>query len=98
MKTRPQHQQRKMQSEQQLLINGEYSRNGYEVWMDGRLVYAAGNHVQDSTQPARGKEDRLPLRTLRKFCIRTTREIATERRGIFAGVERVKEECEPCLP
>ena len=39
--------------------------------------------------------DRLPLRTLRKFCIKTTREIAVERRGIFAGVERVKENSEP---
>jgi hypothetical protein len=73
-------------------VRGEYSRHGYEVWMGGRLVYAAGNHVQDSTQPATRKEDRLPLRTIRKFCFKTTREIAVERGGVFAGVERVTEE------
>jgi hypothetical protein len=76
-------------------VHGEYSRNGYEVWIGGRAVYAAGNHVHDSTQPAMRARDRLPLRTLRKFCIKTTREIAVERRGIFAGVERVKENSEP---
>jgi hypothetical protein len=95
MKTRPQHQQLKTQSEEQLLINGEYNRNGYEVWMDGRLIYAAGNHVQDSNQPALCKADRLPLRTLRQFCIRTAREIAAGRGGQFGGVERVKEESDP---
>jgi len=74
------------------VIHGEYSRLGYEVWMAGRVVYSAGNHVHDSTQPATCREDRLPLRTIRKFCQRTTREIAVERGGIFAGVERVTEE------
>ena len=71
------------------------SRNGYELWIGGRVVYAAGNHVHDSTQPAMRKEDRLPLRTIRKFCNRTTREIARERGGVFAGVERVGEDSEP---
>ena len=91
MKT-PLHQQPNNQTRQQPVIHGEYSRNGYEVWIGGRAVYAAGNHVHDSTQPAMCQQDRLPLRTIRKFCIRTTREIAAERRGIFAGVERVKED------
>jgi len=74
------------------LVHAEYSGNGYEVWMGERLVYEASNHVHDSTQPARCKEDRLPLQTIRKFCIQTTREIAVEQGGIFAGVERVTAE------
>jgi hypothetical protein len=73
------------------LVFGEYNRDGYEVWMDGRPVYAAGNHVHDSTQPAVCKEDRLPLRDIRKFCHRTAREIAAERGGLFAGAKRAKE-------
>jgi hypothetical protein len=74
------------------VIHGEYSRDGYEVWIGSRLVYTAGNHVRDSTQLAMCEEDRLPLRTIRKFCIKTTREMAAERREVFAGVERVAEE------
>jgi hypothetical protein len=85
----------KNRTKQPPVIHGEYSRNGYEVWNNGRLVYAAGNHVHDSTQPAMCEEDRLPLRTIRKFCIKTAREIAAERRGSFAGVERVGEDSEP---
>jgi hypothetical protein len=76
-------------------VHGEYSGSGYEVWMGVRVVYSAGNHVHDSTQPAMRKEDRLPLHTVRKFCIKTTREIAEEHRGIFAGVERENEDSEP---
>ncbi len=53
------------------LVHGEYSSNGYEVWVGGRVVYSAGNHVHDSTQPARCEEDRLPLRPICKFCIET---------------------------
>jgi hypothetical protein len=74
------------------LVYGQYNSNGYEVWIGGRVVYSAGNHVHDSTQPAMCEEDRLPLPTIRRFCNRTTREIAVERRGIFAGVARVREE------
>lgn len=64
----------------------------------GQIVptgHPAGNHAHDSTQPAMCAKDRLPLRTIRKFCIETTREIAVERRGFFAGVERVREDSEP---
>lgn len=75
------------------LVHGEYSGNGYEVWVGGQVVYSAGNHVHDSTQPALCEEDRLPLSTIRQFCNRTTREIASERGGILGGVEWV-----PALP
>jgi hypothetical protein len=74
------------------MVRGEYNRNGYEVWIAGRIVYTAGNHAQDSSQPARYDEDRLPLKTIRQFCIKTAREIAAERHARFAGVERVKAE------
>ena len=77
------------------LVHGEYGRNGYEVWIGSRVVYSAGNHVRDSIQPAMCGEDRLPLHTIRKFCIKTTREIAAERGGRFAGVEQVEEDSEP---
>ena len=77
--------------QQQPAVHGEYNRNGYDVWVGGRLVYAAGNHVQDSTQYATCEPDRLPLKAIRKFCIQTAREIAAERGGRFAGVERVTE-------
>jgi len=74
------------------VVRGEYNRNGYEVWSDGQHVYSAGNHVQDSTQPALREQDRLPLKTIRRFCIKTAREFATEHRGRFVGVERVTED------
>ena len=74
------------------VVRGEYNRNGYAVWFGDRLVYSAGNHVQDSTQPALCREDRLPLKTIRQFCVKTAHEIAAERNGCFAGVERLAEE------
>lgn len=77
------------------VVRGEYNRNGYDTWIDDRLVYAAGNHVHESSQYATCERDRLPLRTIRRFCIKTTREVAAERNGIFAGVERVTEDGEP---
>ena len=74
------------------VVRGEYNRNGYEVWSDGQHVHSAGNHVQDSSQCALYDQDRLSLQTIRRFCINTAREIATEHRGRFAGVERVTED------
>lgn len=74
------------------VVYGQYNRNGYEIWIGGRPVYSAGNHVQDSGQPALCKLDRLPLTAIRQFCIKTAREIAEEDHGQFAGVERVTED------
>ena len=73
------------------VVYGEYGRNGYEVWIGDQLAYAGGNHKQDSIQPARCRELCEPLRRLRQFCIKTTREIAGEG-GYFGGVERVPED------
>ena len=77
------------------VVRGEYNRNGYEVWVDNRLDHTAGNHIQDSSQPALCKQDRLPLKTIRQFCIKTAREITAENHGRFAGVGRVTEDCKP---
>jgi hypothetical protein len=73
-------------------VHGEYNHDVYEIWCGGRVVYSAGNHAQDWTQPATGKQDRLPLRTIRRFCIKTAQEVAEEQNGTFGGVERVPEE------
>ncbi len=73
----------------QAVVSGEYSRYGYDVWVDHRIVYTALNHRRDSQQLAMCEQDRLSLRELRRFCQRTAREIAEERGGIFAGVERI---------
>jgi len=78
------------------LVHGEYSGNGYAVWIGRRMVYAAGNHVLDSTQPATSKKDCLQLKTIRQFCQRTAKEIAAENGGRFVGVERMTE-AENCL-
>lgn len=74
-----------------VVISGEYSRHGYDVWADHRIVYTALNHRCDSQQSATCEQDRLSLRELRRFCQRTAREIAEECGGRFVGVERVAE-------
>ena len=74
-----------------VIVSGEYSRYGYHVWAGSRIVYTALNHRCDSQQAAMCEQDRLSLRKLRQFCQRTTREIAKECGGLFAGVERVAE-------
>jgi hypothetical protein len=73
-------------------VRGEYNQDGYAIWCGGRVVYSAGNHVQDSTQCATTKQDRLPLKTIRRFCIKTAHEIAEERNGTFGGVQRVEDQ------
>ena len=77
---------------QQPPVHGTYNRNGYEIWCAGRVVYSTGNHVHDSTQCATSKRDRLPLKTIRRFCIKTAHEIAEERNATFGGVERVEDD------
>ena len=72
-------------------IQGHYNHQGYEIWCGGQVVYSAGNHVHDSSQPAATNKDRLPLKTIRQFCIKTAREFAREYHGHFGRVERVQE-------
>lgn len=74
-------------------VTGEYNQHGYAVLLcrpDGvRTVYSAGNNPRDSQQHAPAG---IGMRQLRGFCIRTCREIATERHAAYGGVTRVTEE------
>jgi hypothetical protein len=74
-----------------VVVSGEYSRYGYDIWVDHRIVYTALNHRYDSQQSARCEQDRLSLRELRRYCHQTACEISGECGGIYAGVERVAE-------
>lgn len=75
-------------------VTGEYGRCGYAVFVSSgrgtRAVYTAGNNPSDSQ--ARPDGAALGLRTLRRFCVRTCREIAAERRARYGGVSRIHEE------
>ena len=76
-----------------VFVTGEYSACGYAVFLcqstGVSTVYTAGNDPQDSqvATPAG-----VGLRQMRRFCLRTCREIAGERRARFGGVSRVSEE------
>ena len=70
---------------------GEHDLSGYEVLVleGGRTVhnYSAGNHRQDSTQPAPiGSPEALTLAEIQKMCQKTTREMATEHGAKYGGV------------
>ena len=75
------------------VITGEYSRYGYTVVLSSpageRVVYSAGNHPRDSQAIG---SDRLSLRQIRAYCIKTCREIAAERHAQYGDVMRVPEE------
>ena len=77
------------------VVTGEYDRSGYEVWLwdarGARKVYSAGNNPFDSQ--AAGVPG-LPLREVRRFCLRTCREIAGERKVAVGGVFRREEKQE----
>ena len=68
-------------------VTGEYNRDGYTVSVDGEEVYQAGNSPDESTSWAKDEEG-LNLRTLRRYCIQTSKEFAVERSGVFVGVQR----------
>jgi hypothetical protein len=71
------------------VVTGEYSEHGYTVFLNDSPVYSAGNHAQDSTASASpGSSDAVPSSRLRDYCVRTCREIATERNAQFDGVVR----------
>jgi hypothetical protein len=72
---------------------GEYSLEGYEVSViQGTRTaahYAAGNHKQDSTVRAEpGSLEALSLAQLRRFCQKTTKEMADEHQAVYGGVEK----------
>jgi hypothetical protein len=74
-------------------ITGFYDRTGYTVCVDMVNVYSAGNLAADSAViVAPWTSYALPLRTIRRYCLRVAKEIAREKRGIFTGIERQEEE------
>jgi hypothetical protein len=75
------------------IVAGEYSSCGYTVLLCSttgvRTLYTAGNHPQDSQAVT---PNGVGLSRIRRFCIRTCREIAGEHGVRFGGVSRVLEE------
>ena len=76
---------------------GYYNRDGYRIERPddhgGRILYEAGNNPLESSSHV-DQEDGLPLRTIRRFCLQTGREMAAEMDGTFAGAEREEERTE----
>jgi hypothetical protein len=68
-------------------IYGAYCRLGYTIYLNGSPTYSAGNSRFDS-QAYTDASDGVSLRTMRRYCITTAREIASEHNGQYTGVER----------
>jgi hypothetical protein len=69
-------------------IHGEYNSNGYTVYCGCTQIYSAGNSLYDSQVCGCPKHE---LRTLRSFCIQTSKEYAFEQKRPYLGVQRVEE-------
>ena len=67
-------------------VTGRFSCTGYEVFLDGQQVYAAGNNPHDSAASAEPGHE-LPLSRIAEFCERTAREIAAETGAVFGDIE-----------
>lgn len=74
------------------IVIGEYGHDGYTVGTPhGRVLYTAGNSPYDSTAVMdKGDPDALTLRQIRAYCIRATRDLATEQGAEYGGVRRVE--------
>lgn len=69
---------------------GYYNEYGYAVvnTRTNEEVYTAGNSKVDQSESLDpGSKNALDLATLRRYCERTTREIAQEEGGEYGGVE-----------
>jgi hypothetical protein len=69
-------------------VTGEYHETGYEIFIDGKSAYSAGNAIGDSQMivaPERGES----IKNLRKFCVQTGREMAHERFAKWVGAARI---------
>ena len=67
-------------------VTGRFSCTGYEVFLDGQQVYAAGNNPHDSVASAEPGHELSPSR-IAEFCERTAREIAAETGAVFGDIE-----------
>lgn len=69
-------------------VTAEYNRIEYTVFLNGEEVYSAGNAPGDSSLRI-PSERGVGLRNMRKFCIKTAKQIAAEKKAEYAGVERI---------
>lgn len=74
------------------IVTGDYNLSGYNVCLGDECIYWAGNHAKDSQQHAPAGADALPLRTIRSFCIKSTRELAAQHKAEYGGVTRIEDE------
>jgi hypothetical protein len=68
---------------------GYYNALEYYVMLDGKVVYSAGNSPFDS-QFYTSEYNGVGLKTMRSYCIQTTKEIAKENNAKYVGVERIE--------
>jgi hypothetical protein len=71
-------------------VYGVYNEYKYEIWQGQSLVYEAGNCKHDSSASYQLPIDdphRVPLETMKQYCEQTGKEIATERKAKFFGVQ-----------
>ena len=80
-------------------VYAEYDRLGYTVY---RLwtaahdsypepMYEAGNNAFDSTQYGDSPDNTVPLKTIRRFCRQTTKDIARDLGTRYLGITRISE-------
>lgn len=67
------------------MIIGEYDKNGYSIMTaSGEVLHEAGANIHDSSAPGQD----VPLKTIRKWCIGTGKEIAKENNAVWGGAEK----------
>ena len=71
-------------------VHGEYNHNGYESGAVARSFTRPATTSSIRHNPP-CNENRLPLTTIHRFCIKTPHEVAEEQNRPFGGVERVAE-------
>jgi len=67
-------------------IIGYYNLDGYRIEdnLDGEILYEAGNNPLESSSHV-DRADGLPIETIREYCERTGKEMATELKAEFLG-------------
>lgn len=78
-------------------VIGQYNNFGYTIFHVESLkeLHIAGNHSQDGSQVVSlNHPNCLPLNMIRRFCIKTGKEIAKEKGYRWASAERISNEQE----
>jgi len=77
------------------IVVGEYNHYGYTIFEGEGLneFYSASNHSQDSSFTAPLNDPScLPLKEIRKYCIKTGKEIAKEKGMKWKGATRIEDQ------